>query len=74
MTSAAGRRYLEAGHAVLLITLSRPARATPHDPILPTTVRAPRNALIKRQDGTLAVRPFRGLRRAPDPERQPDES
>lgn len=29
--------------------------------------RAPHNVLIRREDGTRVVRPFRGLRRMPDP-------
>jgi acetyl esterase len=51
----AGRVYLERGDPVTL--LARWAGA------------GPRNVLVERADGTRVVRPFRGLRRAPQVER-----
>jgi acetyl esterase len=48
-----GRTYIERGQPVLVV-----ARwATGHGPT------GPRNVLVRRADGTLVVRPFRGLRR-----------
>ena len=29
--------------------------------------KGPRNVLVRREDGTVVVRPFRGLRRRPEP-------
>jgi acetyl esterase len=48
--AAAGRRYLERGEPVTVIVGWRG--------------KGPRNVLIQRADGSLVVRPFRGLRRA----------
>ena len=48
-----GRSYLERGSPV--VELARGDWKTG----------APRNVLIRRADGTLVVRPFRGLRRLP---------
>ncbi|MCP2336984.1 hypothetical protein [Actinomadura rupiterrae] len=45
-----GRTYLERGHPVVVL-----ARWG--------TGGGPRNVLIRRADGTLTIRPFRGLRR-----------
>lgn len=48
-----GRTYLERGRPVLvLIRLGKGG--------------GPRNVLIRREDGTQVVRPFPGLRRAPE--------
>ena len=49
-----GRTYLERGRPVVVV-----ARAD-------FRTGAPRNVLVRRADGTLVVRPFRGLRRAPE--------
>jgi acetyl esterase len=49
-----GRTYLERGRPVVVIARWGPGGG-------------PRNVLIRRADGTLTVRPFRGLRR-----RRPD--
>jgi hypothetical protein len=55
---AEGRTYLEAGRPVqVLITWSG---------------RGPHNALIRREDGTEVVRPFRGLRRLQPPQEAPE--
>lgn len=47
-----GRVYLERGQPVTLIVRWGPGGG-------------PRNVMIRRADGTLIVRPFRGLRRLP---------
>ena len=47
--SVAGRTYLERGRPVVVPTASGPGGG-------------PRNVRIRRQDGTVVVRPFRGLR------------
>jgi acetyl esterase len=47
-----GRTYLERGEPVVVV-----ARWGGD---------GPRNVLVRRSDGSLVVRPFRGLRRAPD--------
>jgi hypothetical protein len=46
-----GRTYLERGQPVIVLCRSDYRR------------KSPRNVLIRRQDGSLTVRPFRGLRR-----------
>jgi hypothetical protein len=48
--SIAGQTYLERGKPVVVLTRWGPGGG-------------PRNVAIRRQDGTLVVRPFRGLRR-----------
>jgi acetyl esterase len=48
-----GRTYLERGQPVVVL-----ARAD-------WKAGGPRNVLIRRSDGSLVVRPFRGLRRPP---------
>lgn len=45
-----GRRYLERGHPVKVLIRWGPGGG-------------PRNVLIRREDGTEVVRPFRGLRK-----------
>lgn len=45
-----GRRYLERGEPVVVLVR--------------WVGRGPRNVLVRRADGSLVVRPFRGLRRA----------
>jgi acetyl esterase len=51
--SIVGRRYLERGQpVVVLVQWSGPG---------------PRNVLIRRADGSMVVRPFRGLRRIAQP-------
>jgi acetyl esterase len=47
--SIVGRTYLERGNPVVVITQWRG--------------KGPRNVAIRRQDGTVVVRPFRGLRK-----------
>ncbi|GII65634.1 hypothetical protein Skr01_57190 [Sphaerisporangium krabiense] len=49
-----GRTYLERGEPVTVLIQWGPGGG-------------PRNVLIRRADGTKVVRPFRGLRRLPDP-------
>jgi hypothetical protein len=46
-----GRTYMEKGRPVVVLTRWRPGSG------------GPRNVLIRREDGTLVVRPFRGLRK-----------
>lgn len=48
-----GRTYLERGRPVVVLVRWRPGAG------------GPRNVLIQRADGTLVVRPFRGLRKPP---------
>jgi acetyl esterase len=48
-----GRTYLERGRPVVILKR--------------WTGKGPRNVLIRREDGELVVRPFRGLRRVSDP-------
>jgi hypothetical protein len=50
-----GRTYLERGEPVVVVARWGGA--------------GPRNVLVRRADGSLVVRPFRGLRRAPQLER-----
>jgi acetyl esterase len=52
-----GRTYLERRRPV--VVLARWAKDAPPG--------APRNVLVRREDGTLVVRPFRGLRRPEAP-------
>lgn len=47
-----GRSYLEKGRPITVLARWGPGGG-------------PHNVLIRREDGTLAVRPFRGLRRTP---------
>ncbi|MEU8378304.1 hypothetical protein [Streptosporangium sp. NPDC048865] len=64
-----GRTYLEAGQLVVVEIQpyeKRSDRPTPL-PLVRVGSYAPRNVLIRRQDGTRVVRPFRGLRRPPTP-------
>jgi len=48
-----GRTYLERGRPVVVLVRWRPG------------AEGPRNVLIRREDGSQAVRPFRGLRKPP---------
>lgn len=60
--------YLERGQPVTVITRWAHVRPCAQDDsviwLRPPKPSAPRNVLIRRADGSLAVRPFRGLRRA----------
>jgi hypothetical protein len=60
-----GRSYLERGKpvAVLIRWETRPPAAATVIWHRPPRRNAPRNVLIERADGSLVVRPFRGLRR-----------
>lgn len=49
-----GKTYLERGQPVVVLVRWRPGHPS-----------GPRNVLIRRQDGSLVVRPFRGLRKVP---------
>jgi hypothetical protein len=64
-----GRRYLLRGQVVTVLIQWATPRPDPGEAALPL-VRlartAPRNVLIRHPDGTLTVRPFRGLRRMPE--------
>ena len=54
MTGIVGRTYLERGEPVVILVQWR----TGHGPT------GPRNVKIRRTDGSVVVRPFRGLRKA----------
>lgn len=63
-----GARYLEHGRPVIVLAQWR----TRHPAVADTSMvwhraprSAPRNVLIKRDDDSLVIRPFRGLRRPP---------
>lgn len=64
-----GRSYLLRGQVVTVLIQWATPRPDPDSPALPL-VRlprtAPRNVLIRHPDGSLTVRPFRGLRRIPE--------
>jgi acetyl esterase len=67
-----GKTYYERGRPVVVICAWRggklpPIEATEGQPVTFYGVArgGPRNVLIRRQDGELVVRPFRGLRRSP---------
>lgn len=51
MSGMVGRTYLERGHPVVVLARWGPGGG-------------PRNVLIRREDGSRVVRPFRGLRKA----------
>ena len=51
--SITGRTYLERGKPVVVVTQ--------------WNGKGPRNVAIRRQDGSVVVRPFRGLRKPPSP-------
>jgi acetyl esterase len=53
MSGITGRTYLERGAPVVILTQWGPGGG-------------PRNVRIRRADGTVTVRPFRGLRRPAD--------
>lgn len=64
-----GRRYVLRGQTVTVLIQWATPRPVPGEPVLPlvrTRRVAPRNVLIRLPDGTETVRPFRGLRRAPE--------
>jgi hypothetical protein len=63
-----GRIYLEHRRPVVVLARwGRPEHTGDHHSVLdcenPLQRQAPRNVLVRREDGTLVVRPFRGLRR-----------
>lgn len=63
-----GRTYLERGEPVVVVARWRDTPPVPLPPFVawhpsPPRPTAPRNVLIRRADGTLACRSFRGLRR-----------
>lgn len=61
-----GRIYLERGKPVTVLIRweTRPPAAAAVVWHQPPRRNAPRNVLVERADGTLVVRPFRGLRTA----------
>lgn len=67
-----GRTYLERGQPVVVLTRWGDIRRRPTSiPFGILDLRsglrdAPRNVLIRRQDGSAVVRPFRGLRKLPE--------
>jgi acetyl esterase len=68
-----GRTYLEAGSPVRILirwgktSAGSTASIGKLDGSAWGRRRAPYNVLIERQDGTRVVRPFRGLRKLPEP-------
>jgi hypothetical protein len=62
-----GRTYLERGNRVTVLIRweTKPAGTAAVVWHQPPRRNAPRNVLIERADGSLVVRPFRGLRSAP---------
>jgi hypothetical protein len=60
-----GRTYLERGEPVTVLVqwVQVPKAELLHLPGLALKATTPRNVLIRRADGTEAVRPFRGLRK-----------
>jgi acetyl esterase len=67
-----GRTYLEHGQPVTVLARWAPAPAAgvPGGTVIwlrPPRRGGPRNVLIRRADGSLIIRPFRGLRRAASP-------
>jgi hypothetical protein len=61
-----GRCYLERGKPVIVLARWAQVPAVAVSAVIwlhPPKRNAPRNVLIKRADGTLTVRPFRGLRK-----------
>jgi hypothetical protein len=69
MTGIAGRTYLERGAEVVVVAQWRQQRKAERLD-LPgmerLSVWTPRNVLVRRADGELVVRPFRGLRKSPE--------
>ena len=64
-----GRTYLERGQPVVVLKrwgAIRPGASSPPFALFERRRDAPRNVLIERADGERVVRPFRGLRKAPD--------
>jgi acetyl esterase len=65
-----GRVYLEHKQPVEVLgrwgAVPAEPRTTGVSWLRPPRRTAPRNVLIRRADGTLVIRPFRGLRRPPD--------
>ena len=66
-----GRRYLLRGQQVTVLiqwATPRPDPAAAALSLVRTAATAPRNVLIRYGDGSTQVRPFRGLRRIPEPD------
>jgi acetyl esterase len=67
MSAMTGRTYLVHGRPVTVLAQWGAARPAPSPSWLtwltPPRPNAPRNVLIRREDGTEVVRPFRGLRK-----------
>jgi hypothetical protein len=63
-----GRTYLERGRPIVVLVRWGDIKADPEPAVgsiqllVTTKPYAPKNVLIEREDGTRAVRPFRGLR------------
>jgi hypothetical protein len=68
VTGIVGRTYLERGEpVVVLVQWKQAPKAKLLDlPGLALKATTPRNVLIERADGSRVVRPFRGLRKAPN--------
>ena len=56
MGGITGRTYLERGKPVVIV--------------IQWNGKGPRNVAIRRQDGNVVVRPFRGLRKSSEPEEE----
>jgi hypothetical protein len=61
-----GRTYLESGHPVAVLKRWASVPAVAVSAVIwlyPPKRNAPRNVLVRRDDGSLTCRPFRGLRK-----------
>jgi hypothetical protein len=65
-----GRTYLERGRPVTVLVGWRNGQGEPElDQALRTVQRpryGPKNVMVRREDGSIVIRPFRGLRKAGD--------
>lgn len=68
--SVTGRTYYERGKPVTVL-IGWNGKIPPKDPNFPFVNlkgrAGPRNVMIRRADGTMTIRPFRGLRTTPPP-------
>jgi hypothetical protein len=60
-----GQTYLERGRPVVVLirwATTKPGPDEPEMPLLRLAKGGPRNVMIQREDGSVDIRPFRGLR------------
>jgi hypothetical protein len=67
-TGVVGKTYLERGKPVVVLAAWRQQKAAERVelPLVRTKPTTPRNVWIRRADGSIVVRPFRGLRKPKD--------